>query len=391
MRAELLTTYAHRSGELPALVQQMERLYLLSDSSSDTGDKATRLTHDTLAPFVRRLFDRSDRAGQRARRIMASRVDDWDGADQNSLDAVSLATVERGQIGMRDLTPREQELLAASRRKYKKDSRRRRILKIVGATFVILITVLAIVAWNAYIRANFEEHLSDWRYRAASAQTLLPRAPLTAMLTAISAAGDSYHAAASVIADVQFALSSAMIEAMETAQIDGSGKAVALSPDGLTIATALTEGNMKTSKAVVKFWDRHGAATGSFTKPVADPELICLNHMAFYPDGKMLGLAGCFVMTWNRERLSPSAAVSFCGVRTGRNVRSAEFTGWKVSGQRGGRRHVVRLVPRRPRSRQGSGRSWPEGSPRSLLPRALRRRRGAAVPRRRRHRPRVKG
>jgi hypothetical protein len=50
-------------------------------STSDADDQqGTRLAHDTLAPPVRRNYERSDAPGQRAERRMASWVQDWDPA-----------------------------------------------------------------------------------------------------------------------------------------------------------------------------------------------------------------------------------------------------------------------------------------------------------------------
>ena len=68
---ELRERYRHRARDLPALLQEMKRHLLLVDPAGDEEihARATRLSHDTLAPLVRRRFDESDRPGQRARRI----------------------------------------------------------------------------------------------------------------------------------------------------------------------------------------------------------------------------------------------------------------------------------------------------------------------------------
>jgi len=44
-REELLTTYKHRAADIPAVVQEMQTLFLLSDTSRDDEQPATRLCH----------------------------------------------------------------------------------------------------------------------------------------------------------------------------------------------------------------------------------------------------------------------------------------------------------------------------------------------------------
>ncbi len=103
--AELEARYRHRARELPALIQAMKRQWLLVDPAGDTeaDARATRLSHDTLAPLVRQRFDESDRPGQRARRILEARTD-WRGdRDGTPLDEADLDVVERGLAGMRAL------------------------------------------------------------------------------------------------------------------------------------------------------------------------------------------------------------------------------------------------------------------------------------------------
>ena len=77
--ADLEQTYRHQAAALPGLVQACRDLYLLVDPSQNQPDQpaASRLTHDTLAPHVRKRFDESDAPGQRARRILENRVVDW--------------------------------------------------------------------------------------------------------------------------------------------------------------------------------------------------------------------------------------------------------------------------------------------------------------------------
>ena len=116
--ADLEQTYRHRQDVLPKLLQELRDLYLLVDPSQNQPDqpRAVRLTHDTLAPFVRKRFNESEAPGQRARRILESRAVDWaDGKEGASLDETDLTLVQVGESGMRSQKPDENRLVQASR------------------------------------------------------------------------------------------------------------------------------------------------------------------------------------------------------------------------------------------------------------------------------------
>lgn len=73
-----------------------------------------RLSHDTLAPIIRRMYQESGRAGQRARRILEGRVQAPGEADAAPLDRYDLAQVHQGLAAMRALHVAEQDLLTRS-------------------------------------------------------------------------------------------------------------------------------------------------------------------------------------------------------------------------------------------------------------------------------------
>ena len=116
---QLAREYSHRQDVFPALVQKCKDLYLLVDPAADKLDEAlataTRLTHDTLAPLVRKQFDESDKPGQRAARILSSKHTNFK-ADEDSvlLDEADIALVEIGRNSMRQLTDLEQSLVTRS-------------------------------------------------------------------------------------------------------------------------------------------------------------------------------------------------------------------------------------------------------------------------------------
>jgi hypothetical protein len=121
--ADLEQTYSHRQDVLPGLVQQCQDLYLLVDPAKNLPGQppASRLTHDTLAPHVRKRFDESNAPGQRARRILESRLpptqeheSPHDHRDLAPLGDEDMDAVIAGQPGMRVWKAREQQLVVAS-------------------------------------------------------------------------------------------------------------------------------------------------------------------------------------------------------------------------------------------------------------------------------------
>lgn len=161
--ADLEGTYSHRRDVLPVLVHQCQDLYLLVDPAKNQPGQppASRLTHDTLAPHVRKRFDESEAPGQRARRIMESRVVLWkNGNNGPALDGSDLAVVEAGSRGMRgwDIQKGEVHLIEMSRLA----RRRRRIGQVIVVAVVVSFLIL--------ISNSGFGALSDWR-RQRIAQT----------------------------------------------------------------------------------------------------------------------------------------------------------------------------------------------------------------------------
>jgi CHAT domain len=117
--AELEATYQHCIGKVRELVEQAKDLYLLADMRDETRPKIIRLSHDTLAPLVRKRYSESIRPGQRARRLLENRAAEWkDGQIGSFIEATDLQIVERGLSGMRATTTDEERLLLGSRQRH---------------------------------------------------------------------------------------------------------------------------------------------------------------------------------------------------------------------------------------------------------------------------------
>lgn len=142
--ADLEHTYSHRLDVLPGLVQQCQDLYLLVDPAKNQPGQppASRLTHDTLAPHVRKRFDESVAPGQRARRVLESRAVLWaDGKNGPVLDGSDLSTVEAGHLGMRHWDQQKGELRLIETSRLARRKRRVGRLVIIAVVFGFLVLI----------------------------------------------------------------------------------------------------------------------------------------------------------------------------------------------------------------------------------------------------------
>lgn len=146
---ELKSTYRHQQTVLPELLDKYRDLYLLVDPVENRPDSepASRMAHDTLAPLVRQRFDESDAPGQRARRILESRVSrENTNLQVGPLGDSDLAIVEAGQLGMRAWYDRETALVVLSRKALAQRNWRTRLVLVA---FGIMIAVIGgIVTWG---------------------------------------------------------------------------------------------------------------------------------------------------------------------------------------------------------------------------------------------------
>lgn len=168
--AELEQLYLHRLDVLPGLVQDCRDLYLLADPSKNQPYQppASRLTHDTLAPHVRRRFDESDAPGQRARRILESRAHEsrLNAKKPLLLAGFELSLVQQGASGMPDWLPEQRKLVALS------DRRAARIKWLQRAALIVLF-ILAAIPVSQHVRESL------LRRAAKRPQVLFPAVVVT--------------------------------------------------------------------------------------------------------------------------------------------------------------------------------------------------------------------
>jgi hypothetical protein len=149
---EIRKHYAHIPEKAELLLYKLKDLYLLVEA----GENRTNLTHDTLAPLVKNEFRKSERAGQRASRILENQLNDFLINNKHVLDELEVEIVEKGKEGMRVWTEKEEKFVMASQevRLEKEKARRRRRRYGIAALSIILITALfSLYQWNQSVKS----------------------------------------------------------------------------------------------------------------------------------------------------------------------------------------------------------------------------------------------
>jgi hypothetical protein len=119
------TIYSHINRErINRLLESLIRHHLLHTilRNSNGSLTQTRLVHDTLAPIVNTYYVNSEKPGQRARRILETQANEWKNGNKDPLSKTDLKIVNSGLNGMRNTTPKENEILAHSNKKARLES-----------------------------------------------------------------------------------------------------------------------------------------------------------------------------------------------------------------------------------------------------------------------------
>ncbi len=146
---QLRILYQHQAEILEELIRQFQNTYLLAG----IGGGKTALAHDTLAPIVQKEMRDSDKPGQRALRILETKVIDYiKDPEEAIIEEDDLALVEKGAPGMRVWLPMEIELIEKSRQRreaLEAERRRNRIFRYVAVAVIALFAVLATYLWRS--------------------------------------------------------------------------------------------------------------------------------------------------------------------------------------------------------------------------------------------------
>ncbi len=176
---EIHAAYRQHGKRILQLAQQLKELYLLADTPNK--NHHTRLAHDTLAPIVIHQYNRSDKPGQRAARILNAKLENV-GSDTEKiyLDKTDLFTVEQGQSGMRAQNEKEQKLVENSWKHLRRLQRKARFRKIEkGALALIFLFLALFFQWQQQVN-----RLSTATSYAVQARMLETKDPTAALALA---------------------------------------------------------------------------------------------------------------------------------------------------------------------------------------------------------------
>lgn len=283
-KAQLSNRYCHRMDVIPALVRKLKNLYLLADPSKNCAarrsNRVTRLAHDTLAPIIREHYEKSNYPGQRASRILASKITDFPKGKNIWLDEADLVIVEQGLSGMRCLTTDEQQLVKVSQQRRAQNRKKRRMIWATGLMMVLLIVVSAIIAIINMHRAQQQERAARINYLTILANNLAKTNPHKALRIAQAAFELSQPTPPLHLRQLMYRL---FWQSPEEAWFDRGFShehlvsSVAFSPDGTKVLTASWD---KTAK----LWSAEGQLIHVFRRPAP------ITSAKFSPDGKKIGL-----------------------------------------------------------------------------------------------------
>ena len=296
-RDELVETYRGRDDLMRSLVGALQDRFLLVEQAGDRTHEspATRLSHDTLAPLVRMRLDDSARAGQRARRIVEGRAQQWvDGVDGVAFDDEDLAVVEAGLDGMRSLTTAETRLVAASGRLRDRRRVRRRVLQTVAAVTAVVVVALLLTSLALLSRAREEQNLSELALTVPRVQERLAIEPGSGLVASLAAVGRSLDTVGpEPLGRLQFSLNQAMLEAREQELVDFGVAlhAVAAHDDRIAVGTA---------QGAIRFSDFEGNPLPG--RAIEGGHVGAVQSLAFNRTGNLIASAGDdgAVKVWDR-------------------------------------------------------------------------------------------
>ena len=152
---QIKNLYSDKLERVTDLIETCRKNYLLTSAFGDVNQgisqhqksekdlQKTRLTHDVFAPLIRKMYENSDKSGQRARQILEHKTRSPD-AEAKRLGAHDLKQVISGVNNMRQLTVAESDLVAVGRRL---EVRRNLLRSSFIASVLLLVGMISLVIY----------------------------------------------------------------------------------------------------------------------------------------------------------------------------------------------------------------------------------------------------
>jgi WD40 repeat protein len=294
-RKEIIAAYGEdRAATISTLIARCAELALLVDGGGDTTADAqsSRLSHDTLAPFVRARYVVATMPGPRARRILDGRSPEWNEVDPAPLEQWELNIVEAGTAGTRLFDAKQLRLIAAARVLLDREARRRRIIRITLAALTLGILAGLVVAIVLRQVAIGQRDLAQLYHDDSDILDALGTDPFLALANSVAVARRSLQSQKAVLSQLQNVLGQTVDQAREGYVYPGNSPIQAISMGGEKVVSARSNGT-------VGLHLPRGGETREITENSAGKSVTAI---CFSPDGAWfvtVDLAG-YMKLWNR-------------------------------------------------------------------------------------------
>ncbi|MDX1477670.1 MAG: hypothetical protein R3301_08165, partial [Saprospiraceae bacterium] len=296
---DLQERYGADALNVQALCEELDRRFLLSGQPVMHPEQPQvqttyrwRLTHDTLAPKIRRMFAESPSPGQQAHRLLENLPENWRGnTDENLFNRQQTEVLTEGRPAMRVWTQPEIELYDLSRKRLEQADRNRRyrVMAAIG-----LGTAILLLGWFLFAQSQKTNRLMQAQVYEQEADRLPhdPGRQLTLLSRSIALNPDELTIQRwyDIYRENVFG---------DTLRHDTSVYKAAISPDGKYVAMARQQG----AGFPVYLYRLDNGRLDSLG-PMESIAGNRINHLQFSGDSKFLHAGGSDrrLHTWNLNR-----------------------------------------------------------------------------------------
>ncbi|MEO5583582.1 MAG: CHAT domain-containing protein, partial [Saprospiraceae bacterium] len=181
---QLFRNYPLAKSDSEKVLKISKEHFLITDLGGT--EQNAMLAHDTLAKSVTKLYQRSTKPLQQARRVLSSRMEAVQGGSEKStLDFWDLNLIDSVKNFMPTLTEAEINLINVSRKEVVKKEKDKKILSYVKRALVAITLAGAITIGFFYKKSEKNARASSINHLAAASATLITRDPTQSLVDAV--------------------------------------------------------------------------------------------------------------------------------------------------------------------------------------------------------------